>query len=234
MRRIDISGVVDDFPDYRVAVVVARDLVITPARPELLADHIATLEETARAAWAGTELSQIPGIAAWRKAYRQFGIKKTSYRSSVERLVKNALAERALPTINSFVDTYNAVSLAHVLPAGADDLDRVDGDICFRYARPDDTFIPLGRDEADPPKLGEVVYCDSAKVLCRRWNWYQDARSPVTPETQRAVVTVQSSGYGDVAAAADELMRLLEAHCQARCEMTVVSRDTPLKSLAGT
>lgn len=234
MRRIDISGVVDDFPDYRVAVVVALDLVIAPVRPAALADHIAALEETTRATWTGTELSQIPGVAAWRKAYRQFGIKKTSYRSSVERLVKNALAERALPTINSFVDTYNAVSLAHVLPAGADDLDCVDGDICFRYARADDTFIPLGRDEADPPKHGEVVYCDSAKVLCRRWNWYQDARSPVTPETQNAVVTVQSNGCGDVAAAADDLVRLLEAHCQARCAVTVASSDTPLKTLAGT
>ena len=148
--------------------------------------------------------------------------------------MKNALAERALPAINSFVDVYNAVSLAHVLPAGADDLDRVDGDIFFRYARADDTFIPLGRDDADPPKNGEVVYCDSVKVLCRRWNWYQDARSPVTPETQSAVVTVQSNGCGDVAAAADDLVRLLETHCQARCDVTVASRDTPVVMLAGT
>ena len=36
------------------------------------------------------DLSAIPGVAAWRSAYRAFGIKKTSYRSSVERLVKHA------------------------------------------------------------------------------------------------------------------------------------------------
>ena len=37
--------------------------------------------------WGKTDLADIPGIAAWRQAYRAFGIKRTSYRSSVERLV---------------------------------------------------------------------------------------------------------------------------------------------------
>ena len=69
-------------------------------------------------------MSQIPGIAAWRAAYKGFGIKQTRYRSSVERLVKNVLAGRPLARVNAFVDLYNAVSLAHVLPLGADDLDR--------------------------------------------------------------------------------------------------------------
>jgi DNA/RNA-binding domain of Phe-tRNA-synthetase-like protein len=58
------------------------------------------------------ELADIPGVAAWRKAYRAFGIKRTSYRSSVERLMKNALADRPLPEINAFVDAYNAVVTA--------------------------------------------------------------------------------------------------------------------------
>ena len=57
------------------------------------------------------ELSSIPGVAAWRSAYKGFGIKSTSYRSSVERLVKRVLAGDALPRINAFVDLYNALSL---------------------------------------------------------------------------------------------------------------------------
>jgi len=31
--------------------------------------------------WGGAELSQIPGIAAWRAAYKGFGIRQTRYRS---------------------------------------------------------------------------------------------------------------------------------------------------------
>ncbi len=110
--------------------------------------------------------------------------------------MKNALAGTSLPRINPFVDAYNAVSLAHVLPAGADDLDRVAGDLAFRFSREGDDFRDMGAlDEsgaplADPPKPGEVVYADSKKILCRRWNWRQDARSAISPETRRAVVTL--------------------------------------------
>ncbi|MCC2112514.1 MAG: hypothetical protein KDJ16_10815, partial [Hyphomicrobiales bacterium] len=163
-------------------------------------------------------------------------IKKTSYRSSVERLVKNVLAERSLPAINGFVDCYNAASLAHVLPAGADDLDHVAGDIAFRYARAGDSFVDMAADDGaheDPPKLGEIVYADGEKVLCRRWNWRQDARSLVTPETRRAVVTVQGNGHGDVAAAAAEFVDLLGRFCAAECAVTIVRSAYPVAELAG-
>ena len=97
-------------------------------------------------------MSQIPGIAAWRAAYKGFGIKQTRYRSSVERLVKNVLAGRPLARVNAFVDLYNAVSLAHVLPLGADDLDRVTPPLAFRYAREGDSFVDMARGGRRSPR----------------------------------------------------------------------------------
>ncbi len=164
--RVDIADLAQQFPEFSLAVVVAEGLLLPSARSAALETFVADAEEGARRAFAATELSAIPGIAAWRRAYRAFGIKKTSYRSSVERLMKNVLAGASLPRINPFVDAYNAVSLAHVLPAGADDLDRVVGDLAFRFSRPGDDFRDMGAlDEsgaplADPPKPGEVVYAE--------------------------------------------------------------------------
>src|SRR5687767_14776361 len=150
--RFDISEIAPNFRSFRVAVLVSAELQVTEGRSAALAAYIAEAEQEARRRWGGRELATIPGIAAWRQAYRQFGIKKTSYRSSVERLVKNVLAGAALPAINGFVDAYNAISLKHVLPAGADDLDQVHGDLAFRYARPDDDFRDMGAtDEAGQP-----------------------------------------------------------------------------------
>ncbi len=236
--KIDISEIAEDFPEVEIAVVIASGLAIPAERPAALADIIAEAERACRAAWGDTALSDIPGIAAWRRAYRAFGIKKTSYRSAVERLVKNVLAERDLPAINGFVDCYNAVSLAHVLPAGADDLDKVAGDIAFRTSRTGDSFLDMaaGDDGArdDPPKPGEIVYADAEKVLCRRWNWRQDARSLVTPATRRAVVTVQGNGVGDVGKAAAELVDLLGRFCAADCAVTIVRSAAPVAELAGT
>ena len=146
--HISIADIADAFPDYRVAVVVAEGLTIAPERRAALDALIAEREEAARATWSGTELSQIPGVAAWRAAYKGFGIKQTRYRSSVERLVKNVLAGRPLARVNAFVDLYNAVSLAHVLPLGADDLDKVTPPLAFRYAREGDSFVDMAEEPA--------------------------------------------------------------------------------------
>ncbi|MBB3932954.1 DNA/RNA-binding domain of Phe-tRNA-synthetase-like protein [Kaistia hirudinis] len=238
--RIDISELSEVFPDFRVAVVIFDGLAIGEGRTPVLSAEIARREADVRARFAGTELSEIPGVAAWRRAYRAFGIKKTSYRSSVERLVKNMLADRPLPAINPFVDAYNAVSIAHVLPIGADDLDRVAGDIAFRYARPGDSFLDMaggeegegGAPAEDPPKEGEVVYADHEKVLCRRWNWRQDARSLVGPTTRRAVVTIQSNGAGSVETAAQDLIALVGASCGGKGRFVTADRRQPLVEIA--
>jgi len=231
--HIDITEIIGAFPEFRVAVVTAEEIDVGAERPPELAATIADREAACRRQWAGTELAEIPGIAAWRKAYRAFGIKRTSYRSSVERLVKNVLAGRGLPAINAFVDAYNAVSLAHVMPLGADDLDKVAGDLAFRYSRLGDQFLDMAGageegSEADPPKEGEVVYADGEKILCRRWNWRQDMRSLVTPLTRGAVVTVQSNGVGDVEAAAADLSDLLRRFAGAKTRITIADRLRPL------
>ncbi len=227
--KLDISEVVADFPAYQVAAIVVRGLAIPQQRGDVLDAEIVSRSETARERWQGHQLSQVPGIAVWRQAYRQFGIKKTSYRCSVERLVKNALAGRALPEINPFVDIYNAVSLAHVFPAGADDLARIEGDLAFRYARRGDSFVPLGRpdDGEDPPKDGEVVYADDGKVLCRRWNWYQDHRSPVSGATGDAVLTIQSNGAGDLPSAVADAVGLIEQWCGGTCAVGYADAEMP-------
>ncbi|HSG96132.1 MAG TPA: phenylalanine--tRNA ligase beta subunit-related protein [Afifellaceae bacterium] len=225
--QIDISDVIGSFHDFSVAVVTCEDLVIPAIRPALLDAEIEQRETRIRATWGETPLAEIPAIAVWRQAYKGFGVKKTSYRSSVERLVKNALADRPLPAINGFVDCYNAVSLTHIFPAGADDLTKIHGDIAFRFSRDGDSFLDMGaRDESGapldaPPKSGEVVYADTEKILCRRWNWRQDARSVVTPETRRAVVTIQANGAGDLQAAVDDLTDLLRATCGGRIDVAV-------------
>jgi DNA/RNA-binding domain of Phe-tRNA-synthetase-like protein len=227
---LSIEELLPRFPAIRIAAVVAEDLAIPGARPPELEALIAAREAACRAQWTGLELSAIPGIAAWRAAYKGFGIKSTSYRSSVERLVKNVLAGRTLPAINGFVDAYNAVSLAHVLPAGADDLAHVVGDVAFRFAREGDSFEDMSGDGelGGPPKPGEVVYADAAKVLCRRWNWRQDGRSVITPATRRALVTLQSNGVGDVAAAADDLCGLIGRFAGGRAQVAIANADQPV------
>src|SRR5271165_4682478 len=230
MPLLSIEELIERFPNFRVAFIIAAPLSVAPRGPQLSKD-IAGAEMDCRTRWDGMELSAIPEVAAWRVAYKGFGVKRTSYRSSVERLIKRVIAGQPLPAINALVDLYNMVSLETGLCLGCDDLDKTFGDLVFRFSRLGDSFLDMGAeagdDPNDPPKEGEVVYADGRHVLCRRWNWRQDSRSAANSETRRAVLTVQSSGVGDVEAAAARLGRLIGRECGAKCRIEVLDRARP-------
>jgi DNA/RNA-binding domain of Phe-tRNA-synthetase-like protein len=232
MTSLSIGEVVERYPDFRVAVLRAADLAVAASRSPALTLMIDEAQATCRARWGADELSSIPAVAVWRGAYRGFGVKKTSYRSSVERLFKRVLSGGDLPQVNNLVDLYNCMSLNYGLCLGADDLEKTNGDLAFRFSRPGDTFFDMsveaGEDPNDPPKNGEVVYADQSHILCRRWNWRQDGRSLVTPETRNAVLTIQSNRFGKVEAAAAELARTVAIECGGRCHIAIADRTAPV------
>lgn len=237
MIAFDISEVIERFPGFRVGVVVASGLRIATERPATLDERIAQTERETRQALSETPLGDVPELGAWRETYRQFGVKKTSFRSSVERLVKKAQQGGELPRVNNLVDAYNLVSLRYRMPVGADDLEKLASPVGFRFARPGDTFIALGDADAadDPPLPGEVIYADGRHCLCRRWNWYQDARSAISATTTGALLTVQaieSQTAAQVEAATAALCDLLAEVCHATTTWQVFDARNPSATLA--
>ena len=115
------------------------------------------------------------------------------------------------------------------------DLDKVSAPLSFRYARVGDSFVDMADsetgEEPEAPKAGEVVYADADHVLCRRWNWRQDARSLITPETTRGVVTLQANGAGDVAVGAADLVDLIGRFCGGDCRVAVLDKSQPYADL---
>jgi len=137
--------------------------------------------------------------------------------------------------VNALVDAYNAISALYRMPIGADDLDRATPPLAFRYARPTDTFVALGDAAAtpDPPQVGEVVYADAEKCLCRRWNWYQDARSAIASGSARAVLTVQTlAADGELQKAASHLADLIAGCTGGRARWAIASAAAPLVAVS--
>jgi DNA/RNA-binding domain of Phe-tRNA-synthetase-like protein len=159
MPSLSIEELTEKFPRFRVAFLLTELLAIQPERSPRLERELAAAEDECRRRWAGMELSAIPEVAAWRAAYKGFGIRRTNYRSSAERLIKRVLAGEPLPRINALVDLYNMVSLQTGLCLGCDDFDKTCGDLAFRYAKVGDSFVDMGaeagEDPDDPPKEGE-------------------------------------------------------------------------------
>ncbi|MFF3316129.1 B3/4 domain-containing protein [Streptomyces sp. NPDC003035] len=138
-----------------------------------------------------------PHIAAWRAAYSAFGAKPSRTRNSAEALAKRALADGGsggLPRINKLVDAYNAISIAHLIPVGGEDLDKIQGGMRLVRATGDEPFVTMagGEETVEHPEPGEVVWCDEAGVTCRRWNWRQGPRTRIDDDTVNAVFLLES------------------------------------------
>jgi DNA/RNA-binding domain of Phe-tRNA-synthetase-like protein len=156
-----------------------------------------------------------PHMAAWREVYTAFGSKPSRTRNSAEALAKRALSDAGLPRINLLVDLYNAISVAHLIPVGGEDLDHVRGGMRLVRATGDEDFVTVagGEEVVEHPDAGEVVWRDDAGVTCRRWNWRQGPRTRLTEETVSGIFLLESLApmlVADVEKAAAELAELLE------------------------
>ncbi|MFE0193564.1 B3/4 domain-containing protein [Streptomyces sp. NPDC059008] len=165
-----------------------------------------------------------PHIAAWRAAYSAFGSKPSRTRNSAEALAKRALAD-GLPRINRLVDLYNAISVAHLVPVGGEDLDRIQGGMRLVRAAGDEPFATAagGAEVVEHPDAGEVVWCDDEGVTCRRWNWRQGVRTRLTEDSVSALFLLERMApmtLDELTSAGAELAEALQKACpDARIEI---------------
>ncbi|MFE7107542.1 B3/4 domain-containing protein [Streptomyces sp. NPDC057575] len=210
--------VTDAFPDTLIALVTATGLRGREPWPDTAAALEGLERGLADGVWQPADEAD-PRIEAWHTAYRSFGTNPRRVRPSVDALGRRFAKRGTLPRINPAVDSYNAVSVRHGLPAGAFDLDHVTGDIDIRYADGSEEFTPLGEPEAvENPKPGEIVYADAGGVLTRHWNHRDAHRTRVTEDSDRVVFvleTLRATHDGDLLrGAAQELRGLLAPHCE--------------------
>lgn len=201
-------------PGFTHIAVEAHGLVNGPSTDA----SSALLDDAARrlaVRLAGRAPHEDPHMAAWREAYTAFGSKPSRTRNSAEALAKRALSEAGLPRINLLVDVYNAISVAHLVPVGGEDIDRIEGGMHLVRATGEEDFVTVagGEQVIEHPDAGEIVWRDEAGVTCRRWNWRQGPRTRLTEETVSGIFLLESltpMPVADVETAAEELADLLQ------------------------
>ncbi|MFF9409116.1 B3/4 domain-containing protein [Streptomyces anandii] len=211
-------AVADAFPDTLIALVTATGLrgrEPWPAATAALEDLERRLAEDT---WRPADETD-PRIEAWHTAYRSFGTNPRRVRPSVDALGRRLAKRGALPRINPAVDSYNAVSVRHALPAGAFDLDHVTGDVVIRPADGTESFTPLGEpDTTENPKPGEIIYADGTGVLTRHWNHRDAHRTRVTEDSAQVAFVLETLRAPHDGAllelAAAELQSLLTPHTE--------------------
>ncbi|MFE9044603.1 B3/4 domain-containing protein [Streptomyces sp. NPDC007818] len=180
-------------PGFTHLAIEARGLVNGPSdatSSALLDDAAARLA----ARLDGRTPDQDPHVAAWRAAYTAFGAKPSRTRNSAEALARRAAADGGLPRINRLVDAYNAISVAHLIPVGGEDLNRIEGGMRLVRATGEEEFVTVagGEETVEHPEPGEIVWCDERGVTCRRWNWRQGPRTRIDDDTTDALFLLES------------------------------------------
>src|SRR5262245_21879822 len=211
MFRYD-PAIVERFPNVVGGVIHAVGVQNGPS-PTALREAFEA-EQTATLARIGpTPLSELPSLAAWRRALRAFGVDPTAYRSAAEALLRRLTKQGSIPSINALVDIGNLVSIRYGLPVAVFDLRAMTGGTTVRFAIGDETFTDLGSGERESPESGEVIFVDEAGLVsARRWCWRQSAESASGPSTTEILVTVEAQHVGaevDIDAARRDLRALL-------------------------
>jgi DNA/RNA-binding domain of Phe-tRNA-synthetase-like protein len=203
------------YPDLVGGVIIARGLRNGPSPEKLQAAYIAEQEATVRRI-GDTPLSQIPALAAWRSAFRAFGVDPTQYRCAAEALLRRLTKKGDIPSINTLVDLGNLVSIRYSLPVAVFDTRALQPPISVRFATGAEHFTTLGEEEAGRPTVGEVIFADeNDQVYARRWCWRQSDASAARDDTTEALITVEAhhdQARADIRAALDDLLTLFSEY----------------------
>jgi DNA/RNA-binding domain of Phe-tRNA-synthetase-like protein len=228
MTELRVSEAVGrGFPGLRIAVVAAWGFDGREGWTEVDAE-LAALEKAAADGHLLLAGEDDPHIAAWYAAYRAFGTNPKRERPSVDALRRRLARTARLPRINAAVDCYNLVSVSHGVPAGAFDLDAVDGDIVVGFAVGDEEFTPLGEPGTiEHPRSGEVIYLDGASVLTRHWNHRDAERTKVTQDSTDIMFVLETTSSGVFGPAVDAAAADLAARVAARSRRVSTQWLTP-------
>jgi len=207
--------VLSTFGNLAGGFITGRGIKNAPTTPDVLALYMAEQRNVLERIGT-TPLSELPTLAGWRAAFRQFGVDPTGYRSAAEALLRRLTKKGDIPSINLLVDLCNLVSIRYGLPVAAIDTRQVSLPITVRFARGDENFVNLNQSEADHPAQGEVIFTDEKDVvIARRWCWRQSEESAAREETTDLLVTVEAQNEGGadlVRSAVADLTGLLSTH----------------------
>src|SRR3989344_5779754 len=183
-------------------------------------------EEKQKQALSGIDLATLSEVSSWREIYKTFGSNPHEYRCSVEALLRRVRSGDPLPQINNLVDLYNYLSIKYYVTAGAEDLDKVKGDISLTFSDGTEKGAYIGSDEIETCDKGEVIYKDEAGFICRRWNWREAKRTMIDEDSKNSVLVIEKPigiSREPFLASLEEGEALLKAYLKAKIERFIIS-----------
>ena len=150
--------------------------------------------------------------------------------SSEPNMVRRALRNQELPTINALVDIGNVLSLRHLAPTGGHAIDVVTQDIALRPATGEEEFVPFGSEKVEHPLPGEIIFAEGNTVLTRRWTWRQANHTLTLPTTTAIEFNVDGLPpvpVAEVEEICQEVAELIGRFCGGRSRFELLTQENP-------
>jgi len=225
------AGILTRYPNVVGGVILAQGMINGPT-PKALQAAFQDEQQAALLRIGDTLLSQIKSLAAWRSAFRGFGVDPTQYRSSAEALLRRLTKKGDIPSINILVDLGNLVSIRYALPVAVFDTHALSGAVTVHFTDGSERYTTLGQDEVAYPEPGEVVFSDeTGLVIARRWCWRQSEESAARLETTSAIITIEAQhvgGRSDIESALDDLLTLLTSYAGGTFAYQILDVENPM------
>ena len=135
-----------------------------------------------------------PYIKPWGDRMKEVGAPRKQFPSSIEAMVRRAGKGGQPFSISPLVDFYNAISLKYIVPAGAFDIDDMNGDLELRFSKDGDTFTALDSDENAPVPAGEVSYADGDKIITRHFVYKQSKHALLKKDSKNIIFVSEILG----------------------------------------
>lgn len=215
------------FPCLKLGILIVKDIKNVKNTEDIL-----KLEQSTALAlkekFESNDITQDPKLNDWRNAYKAFGFKPSSYKCSVESLIRRVLQKKEIPNIHPIVNLYNSISIKHTLPISARDLRAIKGTIQLTFAKGVEYFTPIGSKEKEIVKQNEVVYKDQIEVLSRSWNWRDNDKSKISKDSKDILFVIEGLEHTsphEIIEALQDLNSLIETHFDAKGELHFLDKD---------
>ncbi len=152
--------------------------------------EVARVAADLRARWGDASPAGIPLLAPARRLYKATGLDPTRHRPSSEALLRRLLLGKELYRLDPVVDTGNLFSLAHGLPLGLYDRERIDGDVALRLGHPGEQFPGIRK--APVNVAGRLCLADAAGAFGSPSS--DSARTAITEMTRQGLALLYAPG----------------------------------------
>ncbi|GAE29988.1 B3/B4 domain-containing protein [Alkalihalobacillus hemicellulosilyticus] len=161
-------------PNFKIGIIQYHHIEIQES-PQMLKGRLRFFQETIQVELATKPVTEVAGIAEWRRTFKSLHIDPNRYRPSNEALLRRIKKGSTLPFIHSAVDLNTFFSLQYEIPIGIYDLTTIDTNLSIRLGQSGEAYLGInGRENQLKGKLisadtigpfgGPVVDSDRTKV----------------------------------------------------------------------